>query len=177
MTPSLPSFPSVRFPSFFGTTSHYDFLPCFPVSFVILRLSGTDSSHGGSCPFRPASRLRAPWCPMRDPRDWLFCIPQAGAAEIDSDTTRSLTFPGYPLVHMPRSQTPAGPPHQALRWFGVAPVNAKTKAPTIKAFRGSIARLLNSLSTLHTQESPPERARLASDCLPSFIGWDWLPTG
>ena len=177
MTPSLPWVPSVRFPSFVGTTSHYDFLPCFPVGFVILRLPGTDSSHGGSCPLSPVTRLRAPCCPMRDPRAWLFCIPQAGAAKADSDTTRSLTFPGYPLVHMPRSQTPAGPRHQALRWFGVAPVIATTKAPTIYTFRGSIARLLNSLSTLHAPESPQEHARLASDCLPGFIGWDWLPTG
>ena len=81
MTPSLHGVPSVRFPRFFGTMSHYDFLPCFPVGFVFLRLLGTDSSHGRSCPLLSVSRLRAPRCPMRDSGDWLFCIPQAGAAK------------------------------------------------------------------------------------------------
>ena len=116
--------------------------------------------------------VKAPWSAMLPSRDWLFCIPHAGAAYLDSDTARSLTFPGYPLVYLPCSQTPAGPNHQVFQWFGVAPALSTTKAPTNRVFRGSIAWLLNSLSTLHTRESPQEHARLASDCLPGFIGWD-----
>ena len=52
MTPSLHGVPSARFPRFNGTTSHYDFLPCFPVGFVILRVPGTASSHVFCGPLR-----------------------------------------------------------------------------------------------------------------------------
>ena len=62
-------------------------------------------------------------------RAWFSCIPHTGAAHSDPDATRPLTFPGYPHVHLPRSPTPAGPCHQALRWLDAAPAMATAKAP------------------------------------------------
>ena len=45
-------------------------------------------------------------------------------------------------------------------------------------FRGSITRLLRSLSTLRPQGRPrPTNARLASGCRLRSTGWDCLPTG
>src|SRR5207237_9494073 len=58
-------------------------------------------------------------------------------------------FLGNPIVHMPCSPTPAGPPRQAHLGASVLPsVISTTSAPTTRTFRGSITRPTHSLSTL-----------------------------
>ncbi len=90
--------------------------------------------------------------PHARPRRLALLYPAGRRGKTDSDTARSLTFPGHPHAHMPRSRTPAGPHHQAVQWLGVAPVTTTTKAPTIK----NISRLNSTAFELAVYASRPK---------------------
>ena len=65
-----------------------------------------------------------------------------------------------------------------LRRVDMAPAMSTAKAPTNQSsFRGSIARLRDSLSTLRPMQLPAPDAKLASGRWPSATGRDWLPAG
>ena len=79
------------------------------------------------------------------------------------------------LALAPRSMTPADLRVRLTlrrsRRFGVAFSSALTAwAPPHLVFRGSIARLVRSLSTLRGPGRPGARARLGSGCSPGFAG-------
>jgi len=64
-----------------------------------------------------------------------------------------------------------------VQWVDVAPVPTTTKAPCdLALFRGSMTRLLHSLSTLRAAMADDD-ARLASGRWLTLTGWDWIPTG
>ena len=81
-------------------------------------------------------------------------------------------------VHLPCSQTPAGSDTPSLYSVPMLPpLFLTTKAPaTLSAFRGSITRLLHSLSTLRAVIADDD-ARLASGGWLTLTGWGCLPTG
>lgn len=77
---------------------------------------------------------------------------------------RNLRFsqvPCVPLRPLPCSRTPTVPPARSLRRSGMAPAIATTRASVSYDFRGSIARLQPSLSTLRAVLTG-DYARLAS---------------
>jgi hypothetical protein len=151
--------------------SHYDFSTFFPADFVILRLVSTAPF---ACRLFPISGSPAVHAPSGA---WFFCIPHTGAASSGAETLRSLTFPGYPfsfaLFLDPGGTSPSG--------FTMVQCCSRLvqlqKLPRLYKFRGSIARHLRLLSTLHAPKVALEHARLASDCLPDLAGRDFHPLG
>jgi hypothetical protein len=64
-----------------------------------------------------------------------------------------------------------------IQWIDMAPGPMTTKAPCdLALFRGSMTRLLHSLSTLRAAITDDD-ARLASGGWLVLTGWEWLPTG
>jgi len=86
------------------------------------------------------------------------------------EMTGPLTFPGDPLVHMPCSQTPAGPTRQASCGESVRPPRlSKSRAPT--SGLSGLYHTASALAVYASQRRLPERhARLASVCRPRFDG-------
>ena len=79
------------------------------------------------------------------------------------ETTRPPRFLGHPLRICPALGPRPGRRAKPSRHAGAAPAHSTTKAPTRSNFRGSITRLLRSLSTLR----PRGRPRPTQDSLPA----------
>ena len=118
---------SLRFPSFDGTDSS---LPLFRV--IAPRFPGIASPRLAACG-KPGYRLS---CLIRRQRLTLR----------RSETSH---VPVQPAVHLPRSQTPAEVPHSLIAGYHRSRSHNNESLLPYYFFRGSIARLLYSLSTLH----------------------------
>jgi len=99
-------------------------------------------------------------------------------------TSRELSgspkFPGNPRDHSPCSSTPAGPGTRygkGSTYPTRPPHQSKTRAPHSCKFRGSITRLLVSLSTPRGGGLPPLHARLASGCWSQLGRAGFQPAG
>ena len=82
---------------------------------------------------------------------------------LDPATTRPPRFLGHPLRICPALGPRPGRRAKPSRHAGAAPAHSTTKAPTRSNFRGSITRLMRSLSTLR----PRGRPRPTQDSLPA----------
>ena len=152
---SLPSAgsPQARCPNFDGTMKMSDFLPSFSPRFVSFAWRYHYRASVFVSPARPDAGLGP----------GVFGCGNSQPHVIDVETTGSLRFLGDPTVPMPCSQTPAGPPHQAITVVRRGPRIAKPRGlPRLAKFRGSIAGPQHSLSTLRrlrcrssTQDSLP----------------------
>lgn len=91
------------------------------------------------------------------------------------ETTRSPRFLGTPTLHLPCSQTPAGPSMSGHYNMSVLPPPLRQqRLPLLVQFRGSMTRLLQSLSTLRRLGHPSatQDSLLAADhALPGGIGY------
>ena len=91
------------------------------------------------------------------------------------ETTRSPRFLGTPTLHLPCSQTPAGPSMSGHYNMSVLPPPLRQqRLPQLVRFRGSMTRLLQSLSTLRRLGHPSatQDSLLAADhALPGGIGY------
>jgi hypothetical protein len=102
-------------------------------------------------------------------------VPTSGHGR--TEATRASQVPGQPTVPLPCSPTPAGPNtpghHDVSAWPPLCP---QRRLPRKSCFRGSIARLQDSLFTLrpvrcHTRRKTRFRP------LASVTGRAWLPAG
>ena len=127
----------------------------------------------------PASRLSfAPSRPGRPTAGLGFVIRSPCRKDTQGDKqglpgSRTTRYP-YALFFDPGRTEHVRP----LRRVGMAPAMSTAKAPTNQSsFRGSIARLRDSLFTLRPMQLPAPDAKLASGRWPSATGRDWLPAG
>src|SRR5438067_399286 len=104
MPPSLHRVLSGQFPSFTSTSGRSDCLPPIPPHFVAFA-------------WRYRS-LRSRFAPVggraQPPQARDFVYPVAPRAGQRAETAGSPRFLGNPIVHMPCSSTPVGPPRQAI---------------------------------------------------------------
>ena len=166
--PSLPRVPAVQVPllhRYYGDVR----LPA-PLSprFVVLRLAIPCAAPVFSLPAVQDAQPRA-WGSSSGPH----------TGSLHMETIRASQVPGepscaYALALDPGRTGATGPTNVA----GAASVRVKTKAPTIRGFRGSIPRPWHSLSTLRPRVAPSD-ARLAFRCWPALrdgIGYRRVPT-
>ena len=128
-------------------------------------------SLGDTMPAPDCSLLCFFGCPSA--QAWtLLCRRPSGSPVME--TTRPPRFLGHPLHICPALRPRPGLRAKPFRHVGAAPAIYTTKAPAITFFRGSITRLLRSLSTLRPQGRPrPTQDSLpaAGYALPSGIGY------
>jgi hypothetical protein len=171
MTPSLHRVASVDFPCFVGTMSHYDFSAFFPADFVLLRLTGTVFSH---VVFVSPS-LAPPGCMHAlGPGSFISRTPRA--AFLKDRNAEISHVPRLPFLICPV----LGPRRNlAIRHCDslvLLPLFAKRKLPHC-SFRGSIARLLRSLSTLHNPRSPSGPCKTRFRLLATLCRMGFSPIG
>jgi len=82
----------------------------------------------------------------------LFLRFPTGISEMEA--ARPPKFLDDPHSHLPCSSTPAGPPRQARSTFRCCPCIVNCEDSRTCCYRGSVARLLRSLSTLHGHSHP-----------------------
>jgi hypothetical protein len=131
------------FPCFFGTTRRSDSLTTLPPGFVLLRRSGTT-----------ATRLSLSWVSGAHlPRARVVDrLPQPAS---DVESSGPPRFLGDPLVHVPRSSTPARPRSQAFAAPRCClPLVQRRRLSRRSNFRGSITRPAHWLSTLRSSGCP-----------------------
>jgi hypothetical protein len=87
-------------------------------------------------------------------------------------------FLGDPCAYSPRSQTPAGLPHQAIAAWEMLPAAFLTTSATTISGLSRLHPTARTLAVYASQRGLPQRhARLASGWWPAFPGRDWLPAG
>jgi hypothetical protein len=155
----------LRFPCFVGTTRCSDVQLSIPPRLVAFAWR----YHG-------CTRVSFPTLSSAPARAWSW---SAGAPPaFTAETEGPPRFLGNPCVPMPCSPTPAGP--STPGHYGVPawpPLCPQRRLPRDSSFRGSIARLWDSLFTLRPMQLPTPDAKLASGRWPSATGRDWLPVG
>ena len=110
-----------------------------------------------------------------------FAVPVAPDPVDFRELSGSPKFPGNPHDHSPCSSTPAGPGTRygtrGQRTRHGPRVEPKRGLLTSSKFRGSITRLLVSLSTPRGDGLPPLHARLASGCWSQLGRAGFQPAG
>ncbi len=98
----------------------------------------------------------------------------------------SPSFPGYPTVPLPRSQLPARSPctwpasHSGgvlLCAWRYCPPLTKQEGPDDHSTFGIHSRGFGTRSIRFVRPLRVRDAMFASERLPTFLGWEWLPTG
>ena len=102
------------------------------------------------------------------------------------DRCGSPSFPGCPHMPLPRSQTPARPPRtwpashsrdDLLCARRCCPPVGSSEGPERYSNFGIQSRGFGTRSIRFTHPLQVCCAMFASERLPAFLGWDWLPTG
>jgi len=124
----LPStgFSRTAFPGFTGTMRCSESLTSYPPRFVFLHVTVTTP---GAC-VRDSDRIRRRF----GGRGFSGLATPCSQDFTEVETQGRPKFLGNPDVPMPCSRTPAGPHHQVIRWFGMAPAHSTARAPTTLHF-------------------------------------------
>src|SRR5687768_12222550 len=132
-------------------------------------------SRGGTAPCALVFRSRG--CQTPRPRAGDLVSRMVPAGDVERRSTGSPKFLGNPLCICPALRPRQDRPPQATTVSRCCPRYPNDEGSCDQPlFRGSITRLLHSLSTLRAAITDDD-ARLASGGWLALTGWDWSPTG